>query len=91
MLGLLDGTKEAIYGEDEFVGGEMLNGKWMRQGNYKAVSIPEPEGTGEWRLFDVVSDPGEANDLATEMPEKLEILKAAWNEYAADVGVIPGE
>jgi arylsulfatase len=55
------------------------------------VSIPEPEGTGEWRLFDVVSDPGEANDLATEMPEKLEILKAAWNEYAADVGVIPGE
>ncbi len=91
MHGLLDGTAEAIYGEDEFVGGEMLNGKWMRQGNYKAVSIPEPEGTGEWRLFDVVADPGEANDLATEMPEKLEILKAAWNEYAADVGVILGE
>jgi arylsulfatase len=91
MLALLDGTEEAIYGEDEFVGGEMLNGKWMRQGNYKAVSIPEPEGTGEWRLFDVVADPGEANDLATEMPEKLENLKAFWNEYAADVGVILGE
>ena len=29
MLGLLDGTKEAICSKDELFGGEMLNGKWM--------------------------------------------------------------
>jgi len=91
MLGLLDGTKEAIYGKDEFVGGEMLNGKWMRQGDFKTVSIPEPDGSGEWQLYNVVTDPGEAKDLSFEMPEKLETLKAAWEQYAAEVGVVLGE
>jgi arylsulfatase len=90
MLGLLDGTKEAIYDKDEFVGGEMLNGKWMRQGDFKAVSIPEPIGSGEWRLYNVVTDPGEANDLSKAMPDKLETLKAAWEQYAVDVGVVLG-
>ena len=91
MLGLLDGTKDAIYGEEEFVGGEMGNGKWMRQGDFKAVSIPEPDGPGEWRLYNVVTGPGEANDLSTQMPDRLETLKAAWDQYAADVGVVLGE
>ncbi|MHC4081270.1 MAG: arylsulfatase [Planctomycetota bacterium] len=91
MLGLLDGTKEVIYGEEEFVGGEMGNGKWMRQGDFKAVMVPKPYGTGVWKLFNVVEDPGEAEDLSNAMPEKLESLKAAWDQYAADVGVILGE
>ncbi len=88
MRGLLDGTRESIYGSKEFVGGEMGGGKWMRQGDYKAVMAPAPYGTGVWQLFDVVEDPGEARDLSQLMPEKLEILKAAWDRYAADVGVV---
>jgi arylsulfatase len=91
MLGLLDGSKEAIYAEDEFIGGEMGNGKWMRQGDYKAVMVPKPYGTGSWKLFNVVSDPGEVKDLAMETPAKLETLKEAWNDYAAQVGVILAE
>lgn len=91
ILGLLNGTEESVYAADEFVGGEMLNGKWMRQGDLKAVLVPEPDGSGEWRLFNVVEDPGEANDLSGEMPDKLEALKAAWEQYAAEVGVISGE
>ena len=91
MLGLLDGSKKAIYGDEEFVGGEMGNGKWMRQGDFKAVMVPKPYGTGVWKLFNVVEDPGEANDLSSAMPEKLDTLKAAWDQYAADVGVILAE
>jgi arylsulfatase len=91
MIGLLDGSAETIYDDNEFVGGEMGNGKWMRQGAYKAVLVPEPYGAGEWKLFNVVADPGEADDLSSEMPEKLESLKAAWDRYAKDVGVILAE
>ena len=91
MHGLLDGTKEIIYGQDEFVGGEMSNGKWMRQGEYKAVLVPEPYGSGDWKLFNVDVDPGEANNLSKAMPDKLETLKAAWEQYATDVGVVLGE
>jgi arylsulfatase len=88
MRGLLDGTKEAIYGSKEFVGGEMGGGKWMRQGDFKAVMVPPPYGTGVWQLFDVAEDPGEAKDLSKSMPDRLEVLKAAWDRYAKDVGVV---
>jgi arylsulfatase len=91
MLALLNGTSESIYGEDEFLGGEMGGGKWMRQGEFKAVLIPKPYGHGVWQLFNVVEDPGEARDLSKDMPDKLETLQAAWEEYAADVGVIEGK
>jgi len=88
MVGLLDGSKEAIYGPNEFVGGEMSSGKWMRQGNMKAVMVPEPYGTGEWRLHNLSKDPGEARDLSKEKPDKLKSLIAAWDRYAEEVGVI---
>lgn len=89
FLGLLNGTEAEVYGKDEYVGGEMQGGKWLRQGDLKSVFIPEPNGAGKWQLFDVAKDPGEARDLAAEMPAKLEELKGAWDRYAADVGVIP--
>lgn len=88
MADMLDGTKKAIYSADEFVGGEMGGGKWMRQGDFKAVMVPEPYGTGKWQLFNVVKDPGEAKDLSTAMPDKLETLKAAWDRYAKEVDVV---
>lgn len=91
LVGLLKGNKKAIYDPDEFVGGEMGGGKWMRQGDFKAVMVPEPYGAGEWRLYNVVKDPGEAMDLSKDMPDKLRALVAAWDEYAKEVGVVPPE
>ncbi len=88
MLGLLDGTKEVIYDSAEFVGGEIGGGKWMRQGDYKAVMVPAPYGSGGWQLFNVAEDPGEAKDLSEGMPARLEDLMAAWDAYAAEVGVV---
>ena len=67
------------------------NGKWMRQGDFKAVMVPAPYGTGEWQLFNVAEDPGEAKDLSNTMPDKLEILKTEWDRYATEVGVVPSE
>lgn len=49
---------------NDLVGGEMQNGKWMRQGGFKAVSVAPPYGTGNWHLYDVVKDPGEMRDLS---------------------------
>jgi arylsulfatase len=91
LLPLLDGSVDELYGEDEYVGGEMGGGKWMRRGSYKAVSVAPPYGDGEWRLYNVDEDPGEANDLAGQMPDMLEELIASWERYAEDVGVIPPE
>ena len=91
MIAVLNGSGETVYDDIAFLGGEMGDGKWMRQGDFKAVMVPEPFGTGEWQLFNVVEDPGEAQNLSKTMPAKLEALKAQWDRYADEVGVVPPE
>jgi arylsulfatase len=86
--GVISGSQENAYAEDAIVGGEMMNGKWMRQGDYKAVLVAKPLGPGTWKLYNTAEDPGETTDLSTEHPAVLEDLKAAWDQYAKDVGVV---
>ena len=85
---LLSGDVAEIYTADEPVGGEMAGGKWLRRGDYKAVMVPLPYGQGEWQLFNLAKDPGETEDLSKKYPEKIKELKAAWKQYAEDVGVV---
>jgi arylsulfatase len=91
MAPLLDGTKKTIYKDTEFVGGELNGDKWMRQGDFKAVMVSKPYGTAQWQLFNVAKDPGEAEDLSKSIPDKLNELKAAWDDYAKEVGVVLSE
>jgi len=89
MKGVLTGSAKAVYSANDLVGGEMQTGKWMRQGDFKAVSVAPPYGTGIWHLYNVNDDPGETRDLAEEQPEMLKKLQTAWYSYAKDVGVVP--
>jgi len=88
LQGVLTGSTQKVYEADEFVGGEMQNGKWMRQGDFKAVSVAPPYGTGTWHLYNLADDPGETRDLAKTKPETLKKLQAAWDRYADEVGVV---
>jgi arylsulfatase len=88
IQGLLKGTTQAAYGTEEFICGEMQDGKWVRQGDFKAVSVAPPYGASTWQLYNLSVDPGETNDLAKQKPEKLEQLKTAWKRYADEVGVV---
>ena len=91
LKGVLTGSTKAVYDTNDLVGGEMGNGKWIRQGNFKAVSVAQPYGSGIWQLYNVVDDPGETRDLAKEMPELLQELIYEWDNYAKDVGVVLSE
>ena len=42
----------------------------------------------QWRLYNLVSDPGEQIDLAKEEPERLKTLIEQWENYAKETGVI---
>ena len=88
LTGLLSGSAKAVYSEDDLVGGEMQNGKWMRQGDFKAVSVAPPYGTGIWHLYNLADDPGETRDIAKTQPETLKKLQTAWDRYAENVGVV---
>ncbi len=88
LKGVLTGSTRWVYGADELVGGEMINGKWMRQGDFKTVSVAPPYGTGTWHLYNLADDPGETRDLAGDQPKILKKLQTAWDRYAKDVGVV---
>jgi len=91
MVPFLSGETDQVYDDEAFVGGELSNGKWMRQGAYKIRLIPPPYGEGEWELFNVEEDPGETTELGPEFPDIRDRLTAAYDAYAEEVGVIPME
>jgi arylsulfatase len=84
----LKNSNEAVYLSDEYVGGEMFGGRWLRQGDYKVILVPKPFGNGEWHFYNVVKDPGETKNLANEKPELFKELQLAWDRYAAETGVV---
>lgn len=91
MTPVLSGKATQVYADDEYIGGELGGGKWMRKGDHKAVMVPAPYGDGEWRLYDIATDPGETRDLSADLSDLLSELKMAWNAYATEVGVVPAE
>jgi arylsulfatase len=88
LTGVISGAQQDTYAKDAVIGGEMINGKWMRQGDYKAVLVAKDFGPGTWKLYKVTEDPGETRDLSKEQPAILKELKVAWDQYAKDVGVV---
>ncbi|WRO67328.1 arylsulfatase [Tsuneonella sp. CC-YZS046] len=80
----LKGGSDRVYGKDEAYGVELFGSRAIRQGDWKIVDL----GNGEWKLFNIASDPGETTDLSAQEPERLNQLKAAWEVYAKDVGVV---
>ena len=86
----------AIHSSTEPIGWELFARGALRKGDWKIVHISKAHGgAGEgdegWELFNVVSDPGETNDLAKQEPAKLEELLAHWDEYVLECGVVWGE
>ena len=91
LAGVTSGSQENTYAKEVPIGGEMINGKWMRKGDYKAVLVTKPYGPATWQLFNMIEDPGETRDLSKEKPAMLEELKRSWDQYAEDVGVVSSE
>lgn len=67
---------------------ELFGKAAIRQGDWKAVSMPAADGGRTWELLDLATDPAETRDLAASQPERLAALVALWEAYAADNGVI---
>ena len=88
LTSVTSGASKDAYAEGALTGGEMINGKWMRKGKYKTVQVAKPFGSASWQLYNTASDPGENTDLSTRQPDILNELKAAWEQYAKDVGVV---
>jgi len=57
----------------------------IRHGRWKLVQ----RHNQEWELYDLHSDRIEINNLAKEMPEKVNELKSTYEAWAERIGVLP--
>lgn len=88
MLPYLLSETETVHAADYFLGWELFGKTAIRQGDWKITKQPFPAGTGQWRLYNLQQDPIEARDLSLKNPKKLNKMKALWENYARQNGVI---
>ena len=48
-----------------------------------------PLGDGQWRLYNLLADPGEVRDIAATEPERFKTMLADYEAYALANGVLP--
>jgi arylsulfatase len=57
----------------------------VRAGKWKLVALDDQQ----WELYDFTVDRTEINDLASQHPEKVKQLDAAWQQWGAENQVTP--
>lgn len=88
MVGYLNGSAEAVHEHGVATGWELFGRRGLRQGDWKIVQLPPPDGNGGWQLYNLADDPGEIVDLAASRPDKLKALLVEWERYVDETGVL---
>lgn len=88
LLPYLQGQEQSPHSQDETTGWELFRARAIRQGDWKALYIPKPDGPGRWQLYHLKRDPGEIHDLAHAEPERLNKLIEHWQRYVDETGVL---
>jgi arylsulfatase len=91
LVPLLSGEFRARKGPREWLGFELGGERALRRGDWKAVLLPVPFGSGDWRLYRIDRDPAELYDQAEEDADRKEELVALWEQYARENGVALAE
>jgi arylsulfatase len=89
MLPVLKGEIESVRGDDNPVGYELAGSSAVFQRHYKLMQNLDPKGNGDWELYDIVADPSELTNLADQMPDLVEELKAFYASYSEEVNLVP--
>lgn len=70
------------------VAGELFGGRYVRDGQWKLVSVTTPFADNRWELYDLSQDQAEMHNLAAQHPDVVRRLSSAWDDYARRSGVI---
>ncbi len=88
LVPLLAGQARQVYTADEAIGYELTGNAALFRGDYKLVRNRKPVGDNQWRLYNLMTDPGETNDLREQMPDLFAEMKAAYRNYTEKNGVL---
>ncbi len=88
LVPLLSGAAERVYGEADAFGIEVSGNAALFRDRYKIVRNMPPVGDGAWRLYDLLGDPSEVNDLSRSQPELFQSMLAGYEAYTQRAGVL---
>ncbi len=77
----LTGQADTIHLDTDVAGWDSGDGGALIRGGYKVINTVapgQPRDTTDWRLYNLVADPGEHNDLSAEHPEMVSEMVAEW-------------
>lgn len=87
LVPMLKGGVGSVHG-DAPLGYELSGNSALFRGDYKLVRNIAPTGDGQWRLYDLKTDPGETHDLAAAQPDRFAAMIADYRAYAKANGVL---
>jgi len=87
-LALFRGQADATHADTSVFADESNYEYYVRQGRWKAVWMPPPEGTGGLQLYDIGADRGETRDLAATQPQVVQRMQQLYADYVRRVGVV---
>lgn len=88
LFDVLNGASDQVYSPEEPIGMEAAKQAALFKGNHKLVYNGKPYGDGVWRMYDLSTDPGETKDLASVQPKLFQALKADYEIYKKEMGVL---
>ncbi len=89
MLPMLLGQVKNVHSADQPIGYELAGSAALFKGDYKLVKNIAPLGDGQWRLYNLLADPGEVRDIAASESERFKTMLADYEAYAQTNGVLP--
>jgi arylsulfatase A-like enzyme len=81
------GETDMSFHEENFgreIPGIAGKSRWLRKGRFKLIFVPHAKRPAEWRLFDLVTDPGELDDAGARFPEVRDALRRELGAWMAE-------
>ena len=88
MAAFLQGSTDAVHGEDHLTTQFHRGRAYLRLGDWKITHLEHPFDESGFALYNLQADPGETTDLTDTHPEKREELLSLWREQRKELGVV---
>lgn len=88
LAGVLRGDATRVRSDEDYLGWELFGRSGIRVGSWKAVQLGQFENTRRWELYNLVDDPAETRDLASDSQLQMQRLLELWRRYATENHVI---
>ena len=92
MVDFLRGSATSVH-SDDYVTVLYHGGRgYVRQGNWKLVTLDRPFDEAQFELFDLQADPGEMRDLRLDEPTRFASMLNLWRSRRLELGIVlPGD